>query len=93
MPDSEQRPGDVLRKMAAGGAAAVCVRTMEAPLERVKLLLQNQNMIKRQSQYAGIIDALRRVNNEQGFLSFWRGNPTNCLRILPTYALRFTLMD
>ena len=45
------------------------------------------------SSYKGIFDALRRVHNEQGFLSFWRGNATNCLRVLPTYALRFTFMD
>ena len=60
----QQRPGAIIRKMAAGGSAAVCVRTMEAPLERVKLLLQNQNMIgNKHSSYNGIFDALRRVHD------------------------------
>ena len=34
-----------------------------------------------------------RVAREQGVASFWRGNLTNCLRVAPTSAMRFTLMD
>lgn len=33
------------------------------------------------------------VTSTQGFWSLWRGNWTNCTRIVPTYALRFTLLD
>lgn len=80
--------------MISGGAASVTVRTIEAPLERIKILLQNQNMAPdNHRQYAGAVDTGRRIFKEQGFLSFWRGNLTNCLRIVPSSALRFTLMD
>lgn len=85
---------DILRSMVSGGAASVSVRTIEAPLERIKILLQNQNMAPDSHQrYAGAVDAGRRIFKEQGFLSFWRGNLTNCLRVVPSTALRFTLMD
>jgi solute carrier family 25 (adenine nucleotide translocator) protein 4/5/6/31 len=89
----KQQQPHVVRTLLAGGVSAACVRTLEAPLERVKLLLQNQNMIGQHNRYSGIIDTLVRVHKEQGLLSFWRGNATNCLRVVPTYALRFTFMD
>lgn len=85
---------DILRSMASGGAASVSVRTIEAPLERIKILLQNQNMApEHHRRYAGAIDAAKRIVAEQGFFSFWRGNLTNCLRVVPSTALRFTFMD
>jgi solute carrier family 25 (adenine nucleotide translocator) protein 4/5/6/31 len=89
----QQHQPHVVQKLLSGGLSAAAVRTLEAPLERVKLLLQNQNMIGQHNRYRGIFDTLARVHREQGFISFWRGNGTNCLRVIPSYALRFTFMD
>jgi len=93
MPNITENPQYIPYKLLSGGLSAACVRTLEAPFERVKLLLQNQNMISQHNRYRGIIDTFSRVYNEQGLLSFWRGNAINCLRVVPTYALRFTFMD
>mmetsp|Transcript_74063 Transcript_74063/g.214570 ORF Transcript_74063/g.214570 Transcript_74063/m.214570 type:complete len:305 (+) Transcript_74063:100-1014(+) len=85
---------DVLRSMFAGAAATAVVRTAEAPLERIKILLQNQNLAcEGHRPYTGAGDAALRVLKEQGFLAFWRGNLTNCVRVVPSSALRFTFMD
>ncbi|KAG9151547.1 hypothetical protein Leryth_019739 [Lithospermum erythrorhizon] len=71
-----------------GGTAAVISKSAAAPIERVKLLLQNQGeMIKRgqlRTPYMGIGDGFRRVLREEGFLSFWRGNQANVIRYFPT---------
>ena len=34
-----------------------------------------------------------RVQKEQGFLSFWRGNVVNVVRYFPTQALNFAFKD
>ena len=39
------------------------------------------------------MDCFARVNREQGFLSFWRGNVVNVVRYFPTQALNFAFKD
>ncbi|XP_050221860.1 ADP,ATP carrier protein ER-ANT1 [Mercurialis annua] len=76
-----------------GGAAAVVSKSAAAPIERVKLLLQNQGeMIKRghlKTPYLGVQHCFKRVFKEEGMLSFWRGNQANVIRYLPTQAFNF----
>jgi len=80
-----------------GGVSAAVSKTAAAPIERVKLLIQNQDeMIKsgRLSEpYKGIVDCSRRVVSEEGFLAFWRGNTANVIRYFPTQALNFAFKD
>lgn len=57
-----------------GGLAGGISKTAIAPIERVKLVLQTQdvsNQISQEGRYKGIFDAFRRLPKEQGFLSFW----------------------
>ncbi|KAG7248473.1 hypothetical protein CRUP_023198 [Coryphaenoides rupestris] len=80
----------------AGGIAAAISKTAVAPIERVKLLLQVQHasrQITADMQYKGIIDCVKRIPKEQGFLSFWRGNLANVIRYFPTQALNFAFKD
>jgi len=76
-----------------GGAAAIVSKSAAAPIERVKLLLQNQGeMIKRgqlKTPYTGIRDCFKRVFREEGLFSFWRGNQANIIRYFPTQVLLF----
>uniref|UniRef100_A0ACD5W5G4 Uncharacterized protein n=1 Tax=Avena sativa TaxID=4498 RepID=A0ACD5W5G4_AVESA len=78
---------------AMGGAAAVVAKTGAAPVERVKLLLQNQaEMLRRGSltrPYGGIADAFTRVLREEGAAALWRGNQANVIRYFPTQACNF----
>ena len=65
-------------------------------MERVKILLQLQENIAAEAltvKYNGITDCFARVYQEQGVLSFWRGNFTNCVRYFPTQALNFAFKD
>lgn len=82
-----------LENFMLSGSAAVVSKTVAAPIERVKLLVQNQGeMLKTgrlKSPYAGIMDCTKRVAAEEGVGSFWRGNTVNCLRYFPTQALNF----
>jgi solute carrier family 25 (adenine nucleotide translocator) protein 4/5/6/31 len=80
-----------------GGVAAAVSKTVAAPIERVKLLIQNQDeMIKQgrlREKYRGIGDCFSRVINEEGFFYLWRGNVANVLRYFPTQALNFAFKD
>jgi hypothetical protein len=66
----------------------VVAKTGAAPVERVKLLLQNQaEMLRRGSltrPYAGIADAFARVLRDEGAAALWRGNQANVIRYFPT---------
>lgn len=71
-----------------GGVSAAVSKTAAAPIERVKLLIQNQDeMIKsgRLSQpYKGITECFSRTIKDEGFGSLWRGNTANVIRYFPT---------
>lgn len=79
-----------------GGCSAAISKTCVAPIERVKLLLQNQDasaQIAKDQRYKGIADCFSRVIKEQGFKSMWRGNLANVVRYFPTQALNFAFKD
>ena len=79
-----------------GGTSAAVSKTLVAPIERVKLLLQVQDANKNipvDQRYKGIGDCFSRVYKEQGFASFWRGNLANVIRYFPTQALNFACKD
>lgn len=84
-------------EIVAGGASGGISRTVVAPLERVKVLLQVQELALSKNDnnkpYKGIIDALVRIPKEQGFVAYWRGNGVNCIRIIPNSAIKFATFD
>lgn len=87
---------DFILDFVAGGISAAVSKTVVAPLERVKILLQIQDaqkFIPKDQQYKGIVDCFSRVYREQGFLSYWRGNVVNVVRYFPTQALNFAFKD
>lgn len=80
-----------------GGVSAAVSKTLAAPIELVKLRLQNMDaMIKNgalEHPYTGIVDCTQRVVKEEGVKALWKGNGTNVLRYFPTQALNFSLKD
>jgi len=82
---------------ALSGAAAVISKTAAAPIERIKLLVQNQEEMLKSGRldkpYNGVIDCTMRTFKTEGILPFWRGNLANCIRYFPTQALNFAFKD
>lgn len=78
---------------AFGVAAAGASKTIAAPVERVKLLLQCQpEMMKTgrlDREYRGIVDCTRRIVVGEGVSALWRGNAPNVVRCVPTNVLQF----
>lgn len=79
------------------GIAAGISKTAAAPIERVKLLVQNQDEMLKTGRldkpYTGVIDCTKRVLQTEGVGPFWRGNLANVLRYFPTQALNFAFKD
>jgi len=80
-----------------GGVSAAVSKTAAAPIERVKLLIQNQDEMLKSGRlaqpYKGIGECFGRVIKEEGFAALWRGNLANVLRYFPTQALNFAFKD
>jgi len=90
-------PFAFVRDFLLGGVAAGVSKTVAAPIERVKLLIQNQDEMIKQGRlerpYKGIVECFQRVIAEEGFGQLWRGNLANVLRYFPTQALNFAFKD
>ncbi|KAF7320372.1 MIZ zinc finger protein [Mycena kentingensis (nom. inval.)] len=80
-----------------GGVSAAVAKTSAAPIERIKLLVQNQDEMIKQGRlatpYKGIGDAFARTYRDEGLVSLWRGNTANVIRYFPTQALNFAFKD
>jgi solute carrier family 25 (adenine nucleotide translocator) protein 4/5/6/31 len=82
---------------AMGGVSAAVSKTAAAPIERVKLLIQNQDEMLKTGRlaepYKGIVDCFSKVIKQEGFVALWRGNMANVIRYFPTQALNFAFKD
>merc|ERR1719281_2322472 len=89
---------DFLIDFAAGGVSGAVSKTITAPIERVKLVIQTQDANPKirsgeVPRYTGIGNCFSRIMSEQGFAAFWRGNFTNCIRYFPTQAFNLAFKD
>jgi len=86
-----------LENFLLSGVAAAVSKTAAAPIERVKLLVQNQDEMIRQGRlaepYKGVVDCVQKTLRSEGVIPFWRGNLANVLRYFPTQALNFAFKD
>merc|ERR1712232_470957 len=87
-----------LINLAAGGVSGAVSKTITAPLEKVKLAIQNQDSNPRilsgeMKRYSGMGDCFMRHISELGATSLWRGNVANCVRYVPTAACNLMFKD
>ncbi|PSS04238.1 Mitochondrial adenine nucleotide transporter like [Actinidia chinensis var. chinensis] len=77
----------ICKSLVAGGVAGGVSRTAVAPLERLKILLQVQN--PHSIKYNGTVQGLKYIWRTEGFRGLFKGNGTNCARIVPNSAVKF----
>lgn len=88
----------VMTDLLVGGISGAVTKTAMSPIERVKLLMQTQDsnpdvISGKVQRYTGIKDCFVRVNAEQGFKAFWRGNLVNCIRYAPQQGSALAFND
>ncbi|KAH8600565.1 putative ADP,ATP carrier protein [Bisporella sp. PMI_857] len=90
-------PPFVIDFLMGGVSCCRFSKTAAAPIERVKLLIQNQDEMLKSGRlsrkYDGITECFRRTIAEEGAVSLWRGNTANVIRYFPTQALNFAFRD
>jgi len=84
--------------LVIGGSIGAVSKTIMAPVERVKLLMQTQDsnpdvLSGKVKRYSSIGDCFSRVSSEQGVKAFWRGNLVNCLRYAPQQGSALAFND
>jgi len=97
-PKKKSRLEQLMSDLLIGGSLGALSKTIMAPVERVKLLMQTQDsnpevLSGKVQRYSGIIDCFKRVNGEQGLAAFWRGNLVNCLRYAPQQGSALAFND
>jgi len=98
MSPGAKQSDNMLVNFMLGGVSGGISKTCVAPIERVKLLLQNQaashHMAKSgHKPYTGMINCFTRVAKEEGFTALWRGNLANIIRYFPTQAISLSCKD
>jgi len=94
---AEKKKLGFMENFMLSGVAAGVSKTAAAPIERVKLLVQNQDEMIKQGRlaepYKGVVDCVQKTLRNEGVIPFWRGNLANVLRYFPTQALNFAFKD
>lgn len=79
-----------------GALSATISRTATGPIERVKLVLQNQAAIPEihpSQRFQGVYGCFRDLIIREGFWSLWRGNLANIIRYFPNQGLNFAFKE
>jgi len=88
---------DFLINFFMGGVSAAVSKTLAAPIELIKLRIQNMDEMLKvgalDKPYTGIVNCAQRVVAEEGTTALWKGNFVNVLRYFPTQALNFAFKD
>lgn len=77
----------------AGAIAGAIGKTVTAPLDRIKILLQvkggfSGSEVVQATASGGFLPAVRAIFKEEGLKAFWKGNLPQVLRVLPYSALQ-----
>lgn len=92
LPESKQGRANIWYFLA-GGVAGVVSRSVTAPLDRFKVLLQTQTFQTRIPVKEVYIKAFAKIYADGGVKSFFRGNMLNCFKIFPESALKFFFFE
>eukprot|EP00980_Cylindrotheca_fusiformis_P000080 scaffold19_cov114-Cylindrotheca_fusiformis.AAC.27 len=87
---------DSIREVLSGAFAGASTKTVLAPLDRLKLVVQLRGSIQQgsvASHYEGPWRALTKIIREEGFFALWRGNFSTIVIQGGTTALNFMFMD
>eukprot|EP00892_Ulva_mutabilis_P008322 jgi/Ulvmu1/5862/UM025_0124.1 len=76
----------ISKGLLAGGIAGGLSRTAVAPIERLKILMQVQGNDK---VYTNMWQGFMHMTKTGGLREWFKGNGTNCIRIVPNSAVKF----
>ncbi|CAM6104781.1 unnamed protein product [Calypogeia fissa] len=75
----------------AGALAGAAAKTVTAPLDRVKLLMQVHGVRAAQAgikSSIGFMEAIMKIGTEEGVKGYWKGNLPQVIRVIPYSAVQ-----
>ncbi|KAI5067056.1 hypothetical protein GOP47_0017584 [Adiantum capillus-veneris] len=81
----------ICKSLIVGGVVGRVSRSVVAPLERLKILLQAQNPLK--TKCNGTVQGLKYIWSTEGLCGIFKGNGTNCARIIPNDDVKFYIYE
>jgi hypothetical protein len=90
----------------AGGVAGAASRTLTAPLDRIKLIVQEGHLVQASAgvkasadaaavashrSHPSLLQVARLIKADGGWKAFWRGNVINCFKAGPEFAIVFSI--
>ncbi|WCJ28067.1 Mitochondrial substrate carrier family protein [Euphorbia peplus] len=72
----------------AGAIAGAAAKTVTAPLDRIKLLMQTHGVRTGQQKAIGFVEAIAVIGKEEGIKGYWKGNLPQVIRIIPYSAVQ-----
>ncbi|KAK9290185.1 hypothetical protein L1049_008351 [Liquidambar formosana] len=76
---------------AAGAIAGAAAKSVTAPLDRIKLLMQTHGLRVGQEsakKAIGFIEAITLIGKQEGIKGYWKGNLPQVIRIIPYSAVQ-----
>ncbi|KAK9049285.1 hypothetical protein SSX86_031749 [Deinandra increscens subsp. villosa] len=81
---------------AAGALSGAAAKTVTAPLDRIKLIMQTHGLRVGQEsakKAIGFVQAFVSVGKQQGIKGYWKGNFAQVVRVLPYSAVQLFAYD
>lgn len=72
------------------GVAGMCAKTVVAPLDRIKILLQAQSV---HYKHHGVLGGLTAIVRQESLVALYKGNGAQMVRIFPYAATQFTSFE
>ncbi|KAL6133080.1 hypothetical protein ACLB2K_065317 [Fragaria x ananassa] len=75
----------------AGAVAGAAAKTVTAPLDRIKILMQTHGVRVGQEsakKAIGFVEAIAMIGKEEGLKGYWKGNLPQVIRIIPYSAVQ-----
>ncbi|XAR50411.1 hypothetical protein NMG60_11004728 [Bertholletia excelsa] len=83
IPEGINKHANGTKYLIAGAVAGTASRTVTAPLDRLKVVMQVQ------TTRAYVLSAIKSIWKEGGLLGFFRGNGLNVIKVAPENAIKF----
>jgi hypothetical protein len=80
-------------KLLCGGFAGSTAISVTYPSDLIRKRLQMQSFSMEVPRYTGILDCIRKIIKQEGFVGLYRGLPISYLKCFPTLAIQFWTYD
>jgi hypothetical protein len=84
---------NLIVKLLCGGFSSISAISITYPTDVIRKRLQLQGMSKDVPEYSGIIDCVKKIYKQDGIGGFYRGLYATYIKLFPTFAIQYYIMD